>query len=188
MVNVAILFAEGFEEIEGLTTVDILRRAGISTTIIGVEEKEITGAHQVTIKSDKTIDKLNISEIDCLVLPGGAPGFENLKNNDLVLSAIKDADQKKKIVAAICASPSVLSHAGILNQRRSTIYPGMEVEIRKGGGIYVDDIVVIDDHIITSKGPATTIPFALKIVETLIDEQTRKEIEKKLLFNEISKN
>lgn len=182
MVNTAILFAPGFEEVEGLTIVDILRRANINTSIIGVEEREITGAHDVTIKADKLLNEINSDEIDALILPGGAPGFQNLRKSETVLSLIKETDKKGKIVAAICASPSVLATAGILENKKATIYPGMEEEIQKGQGVLVDELVVVDGHIVTSKGPATTMPFALKLVELLKDKETSEEVEKGVLL------
>jgi len=182
MVRAAVLFAPGFEEIEGLTVVDLLRRAKIETIIVGVEEKEITAAHNVTIKTDLTLDQLQINEFDALILPGGSPGFIHLQENKTVLSLIKDVFTEKKIVAAICASPSVLSKAGVLKNKKATIYPGMEEEIKKGGGTVVDDLVVVDDTIVTSKGPATTILFALKLIEILKDKQTSKDVENKVLL------
>ncbi len=182
MVNTAILFAPGYEEIEGLTIVDILRRANINTSIIGVDEKEVTGAHNVTIKTDQTLDELNIDEVDALILPGGAPGFKNLQKNKMVLSMIKEVHKKKKIVAAICASPIVLATAGILNQKKATIYPGMEAEIKKAKGTFVDDLVVVDDNIVTSRGPATTILFSLKLVEILKDKNTSEDVGEKILL------
>jgi len=123
MIKTAVLFAPGFEEVEGLTIVDILRRAAIDTTIIGVGAQEITGAHDITIRTEKLLDDLDISEIDALILPGGSPGFINLQQNHTVLSLIQKAHHQKKIVAAICASPSVLATAGILAQKKATIYP-----------------------------------------------------------------
>ena len=182
MVNTAVLFAPGFEEVEGLTVVDLLRRANINTSIIGVEGKEVTGAHKVTITTDKTLDDVNIDQLDALILPGGAPGFQNLRKNKTVLSLIKEAFEKEKIVAAICASPSVLATAGVLENKKATIYPGMEEEIKKGRGIFLNDLVVVDDTIITSKGPATTMLFAIKIVELLKDKETSEDVKNKVLL------
>lgn len=180
--NTAVLFAPGFEEVEGLTIVDILRRANINTTLIGVGNQEITGAHDVTIKTDKLLDELVINEVDALILPGGSPGFINLRENPTVLSLIQKANNQKKIVAAICASPCVLATAGILPEKKATIYPGMEKEITSVGGILVDDLVVVDENIVTSKGPATTMLFALQLVELLTDKKTSEEVEKKVLL------
>ena len=182
MVNTAVLFATGFEEVEGLTVVDLLRRANINTIMVGVEEKKVTGAHDVNITTDKTLDEINIDQLDALILPGGAPGFQNLRKNKRVLSMIKDAYEKKKIVAAICASPSVLATAGVLKNKKATIYPGMEEEIKKGEGIIQDDLVVVDNNIVTSKGPATTMLFALKLIELLKDKETSEDVKNKVLL------
>ena len=182
MVNTAVLFATGFEEVEGLTVVDLLRRANINTIMVGVEEKKVTGAHDVNITTDKTLDEINIDQLDALILPGGAPGFQNLRKNKRVLSMIKDAYEKKKIVAAICASPSVLATACVLKNKKATIYPGMEEEIKKGEGIIYDDLVVVDNNIVTSKGPATTMLFALKLIELLKDKETSEDVKNKVLL------
>jgi protein deglycase len=182
MVNTAVLFAPGFEEVEGLTIVDLLRRANINTNMVGVEGKEVTGAHEVTIATDKLLDEVKIDELDALILPGGAPGFQNLQKNKTVLSMIKEFYEKKKIVAAICASPSVLATAGVLENKKATIYPGMEEEIKKGGGTIQDDLVVVDDAIVTSKGPATTMLFALKLVELLKDKEISEDVKNKVLL------
>lgn len=188
MANTAVLFIKGFEEIEGSTIVDILRRANITTHIVGVESKEITGAHNVTISADLHIDDLKLDELDALILPGGAPGFINLRENKIVLSLIKEAVEKNKVVAAICASPSVLATAGVLKNKKATIYPGMEDEIKNKGGVLVDDLVVVDDNIITSKGPATTMLFALKLVEILKDKATSEEVKNQVLLPLIYKD
>lgn len=182
MVNTAVLFATGFEEVEGLTVVDLLRRANINTSMVGVEEKKVTGAHEVTITTDTLLDDADMDKIDALILPGGAPGFQNLRKNKRVLSMIKDAYEKKKIVAAICASPSVLATAGVLKNKKATIYPGMEEEIKKGEGIIQDDLVVVDNNIVTSKGPATTMLFALKLIELLKDKETSEDVKNKVLL------
>lgn len=182
MVNTAVLFATGFEEVEGLTVVDLLRRANINTSMVGVEEKKVTGAHEVTITTDTLLDDVDIDKIDALILPGGAPGFQNLRKNKRVLSMIEDAYEKKKIVAAICASPSVLATAGVLKNKKATIYPGMEEEIKKGEGIIQDDLVVVDNNIVTSKGPATTMLFALKLIELLKDKETSEDVKNKVLL------
>ncbi|MDG6229838.1 MAG: DJ-1/PfpI family protein [Candidatus Thermoplasmatota archaeon] len=181
MVHVAVLFTHGFAEIEAFSIVDILRRADITTHIIGTEPGPIIGARMITTSPDFILDDISTDTIDALVLPGGSPGYINLRTNEQVISLIKDMMKQKKIISAICASPAVLSDAGILKGKQCTIYPGMEDELIKGGGIYSADIVVIDDNIITSKGPATTIPFTLTLVECLTDKKTANTVRKQLL-------
>lgn len=185
VMKAAVLFIKGFEEIEGLTIVDILRRADIQVDMVGVEEDLVTGAHNVIIKTDTILENINILDYDGVFLPGGAPGYINLGENENVLNLLEKANLEKKLIGAICASPSVLAKANILKGRRATIYPGLESEITKYGGTITNEIVVVDDHIITSKGPATSIPFALKLVEYLKGEETANTIKDKLLAHEV---
>jgi 4-methyl-5(b-hydroxyethyl)-thiazole monophosphate biosynthesis len=114
-------------------------------------------------------------------LPGGNPGYKNLRRNKKVLNMLKEASDSGKLVAAICAAPSVLSDAGVLKKRKCTIYPGMESEVENGGGEFLEDSVVVDGNIITSRGPATTIHFALKIAEKLVGKEIAETVRKKTL-------
>ncbi len=182
MSRAAVLFATGFEEIESMTIVDVLRRAGIETKMIGLEDHLVKGAHQVTVKVDALIDELDSNNYDAIILPGGAPGYLNLKADHRVLDLLNKTNEDGKLIAAICASPVVLAAAGLLQGKNCTVYPGMEEELRKAGGKLVDDVVVIDDNLITSKGPATTMLFALKLVELLTDASTAEDVKKKTLF------
>ena len=182
-----VIFTEGFEEIEGLSIVDILRRADIPCQTIATKKGLITGAHGVSIQPDGFIKDLDLDDIDVVILPGGSPGYLNLAEDENVLNIIRKMNEKGKIIAAICASPFVLVKAGILKNRKATIYPGMEDEIINAGGIVQDNVVVIDENIITSRGPATAIPFALSLVEVLKDKRTRDEIAKKLLTDLVMK-
>lgn len=182
-----VLFTEGFEEIEGLSIVDILRRAEISCQIIATKKGMVTGAHDVPIQPDGFIQELDLDDIDAVILPGGAPGYLNLAKDENVLNLIREMDEKEKIIAAICASPFVLAKAGILNHRNATIYPGMEDEIINAGATFQDNVVVVDKNIITSRGPATAIPFALRLVEILKDKRTSDEIAKKLMTKLVMK-
>jgi 4-methyl-5(b-hydroxyethyl)-thiazole monophosphate biosynthesis len=182
-----VLFAEGFEEIEGLSIVDILRRANISCRIIATKKASVTGAHGVTIIPDGVIHELILDEIDAVILPGGAPGYLNLAEDEKVLDLLRNMNEKSKVIAAICASPFVLAKAGLLEGKKATIYPGMEDEIEKAGGIFTDEVVVTDGTIITSRGPATAIPFALHLVEMFKDKDTRTEHSRKLLTNLVLK-
>ncbi|MHA2431192.1 MAG: DJ-1 family glyoxalase III [Promethearchaeota archaeon] len=179
--NIVVLFADGFEEIEGLSIIDILRRASISTEITGVTDGEITGAHGLKIIPDNTINQIDMERIDAVILPGGAPGYFNLANNQHVIHLIKKMNEKSKMIGAICASPYVLAKAGILRGKKATIYPGMENEIMKARGIFQDDIIVIDGNIITRRGLATSIPFALAIVEMFTDKERKNIVQNELL-------
>jgi 4-methyl-5(b-hydroxyethyl)-thiazole monophosphate biosynthesis len=176
-----IIFSEGFEEIEGISIVDILRRADIPCQTIATKKGVITGAHGVPIQTDGFIQELDLEDVDAVILPGGAPGYLNLAEDENVLDLIRTMNEKGKIIAAICASPFVLAKAGILNQRIVTIYPGMEDEIINAGATFQDNVVVVDKNIITSRGPATAIPFALRLVEILKNKRTSDDIAKKLL-------
>ncbi|KON29545.1 hypothetical protein AC477_05795 [miscellaneous Crenarchaeota group-1 archaeon SG8-32-1] len=183
MVKALVFLATGFEEIETVTIVDVLRRAGIDITVAGLTFNVIDGAHEIKMVPDKSIEDVKLENFDAVVVPGGSPGYKNLREDPRVIDIIKEAFKSEKIVAAICAAPAVLSDAGILNGKRCTIYPGMEDELEKGGGIPKPDIVVVDGNIITSKGPATALPFALRIAEKLAGKQIAESVREKTLAN-----
>ena len=168
MKKVAVLLAEGFEEIEALTVVDVLRRAKITCEIVSIEEKSVKGAHNIIVEADKILSE-DIEDYDMLVFPGGLPGAENLANNQKILGVIRKFDKRKdKFLAAICASPAmVLTSAGIEENKYITSYPGDDFENLLEKANYVDELVVIDGNLITSRGPATTLLFAYKLVDVL---------------------
>jgi len=176
-----VFLAQGFEEIEAVTIVDILRRCGIDVTVAGLNSDVVEGAHGMKIVPDRYVGEVSVEDFDTVVCPGGSPGYENLRRNRRVLAMIKDAYKSGKLVAAICASPAVLSDAGILKDRLCTIYPGMEDELRKGGGKPREDLVVVDGTIITSRGPATAILFALAVAEKLVGERAVESVRKATL-------
>lgn len=175
--KILVPFAEGFEEIEALTIVDVLRRAGIEVDMVGVPGMIIRGANGVKVYMDKRIAEVNPNEYDGIVLPGGNPGYQNLSRSLKILEIIKQFASEKKLIGAICASPIVLKKAGVLENKKATIYPGMEKEIPYPRG----DRVVIDDNIITSQGPGTAIEFALKIVEYLAGKEKAYKLKKSLI-------
>lgn len=168
MKKVAVMFADGFEDIEALATVDILRRAGIQTDMVSIKDEFVTSAHNVIIKADKIIGD-DIEEYDMIVCPGGLPGAEYLSKCDRLLNAIRKFDNmENKFIAAICASPAmVLSSAGIEAERYITSYPGEDFENMLDNANYVEELVVVDGNLITSRGPATTFLFAYKLVDLL---------------------
>jgi 4-methyl-5(b-hydroxyethyl)-thiazole monophosphate biosynthesis len=180
----AIVFlATGFEEIETVTIVDVLRRANIEVTIAGLTSNPTEGAHGMKIVPDINFNNVHVSDFDTVIVPGGNPGYKNLRKDKLVLLMVKEAFESNKIVAAICAGPTVLSDAGILEGKACTIYPGMENELEKGKGKPKQDMVVEDGNIITSRGPATALPFALKLAERLAGKQAAEAVSKKTMAN-----
>jgi 4-methyl-5(b-hydroxyethyl)-thiazole monophosphate biosynthesis len=133
--------------------------------------------------ADKSVDEIAVKDFDAVVCPGGNPGYKNLRKNSRVLAIVKDAFEAGKLVAAICAGPAVLSDAGILKNRNCTIFPGMENELKKGGGKPKSDLVVEDGNIVTSQGPATALLFALKLAERLAGKATTDNVREKTLAN-----
>jgi 4-methyl-5(b-hydroxyethyl)-thiazole monophosphate biosynthesis len=178
MKKVLIPLAEGFEEIEALATADILRRAGIEVVLAGIPGTMIKGRSGVKVVADSRIDEINKNDYDCLVLPGGNPGYINLGKSKIVTEIINDFNSKGKPIAAICAAPSILAKQGILDNKRATIYPGMEREIPRPRPASV----VTDGHITTSQGPGTAIDFALEIVKTLLGSGQAEKIRKELVY------
>ena len=172
MSKVAVLLAEGFEEIEALTVVDVMRRANINCDMISISQLDITGSHNIMVKADKILGE-DIKEYDLLVLPGGMPGSKNLKEDERVVEVVKWFNEKNKFIGAICAAPIVLGKAGIIKDRSITSYPGYEDEL-KGCNYLENDVVVVDGNLITSRGPATTLAFSYKLLEVLGNESYSK--------------
>jgi len=168
MKKVAVLLANGFEEIEALTVVDVLRMAEVNCELVSIQEEFVTGSHNIVVKSDRLFGE-DIKTYDMIVLPGGLPGAENLAKSTKVIDIIKEFNKNEnKYIAAICASPAmVLSVAEIEKDRYITSYPGIEYEEMLEKSNYVDELVVIDKNLITSRGPATTLLFAYKLVDVL---------------------
>jgi 4-methyl-5(b-hydroxyethyl)-thiazole monophosphate biosynthesis len=183
MAKALVFLASGFEEIEALTVVDVLRRAGVEVTVAGLTPNVTEGKHGVKVVPDKSIDDVKVEDFDAVVAPGGNPGYKNLRKDPRVIDIVKKAFNSNKIVAAICAGPTVLSDAGILEGKACTIYPGMDQELEAGGGKPKHDMVVVDGNIITSRGPATALPFALKLAEKLAGKQVAEAVSKKTLAN-----
>ena len=179
--QVCVFLADGFEEIEGLTVVDLLRRAGVEVTTISVtKDYTIHGAHGIDVQADKLFEEINFEEQDMLVLPGGMPGTTNLKNHKGLEALLRKFYQKGKFLAAICAAPSVFGQYGFLNGRKATSYPGFEDTLE--GADVVSDPVVVSDFVITSRGMGTAIPFSLALIEQLIDKNTADKIGKSIIY------
>lgn len=167
MKKIAVLFADGTEEIEGLTPVDILRRAGARCDIVSVGNEYLKGSHNITIKADARIDDINITEYDAVVIPGGMPGAINIANNKKALNLIKHAVENKKLVASICASPAVvLASNNLLGDNKATCYKAPEF-IKMLGENYTGSDVEICRNYITANGPKSALSFSLEIVKHL---------------------
>lgn len=159
-----VFLAEGFEEIEAVTPVDLLRRAGVDAHFVSVTgKKAVTGAHGITYQADLLFEE--ITAADLLVLPGGMPGTTNLLSHQGLLQLLRAQNQAKKQIAAICAAPMILGALGLLCGKRATIYPGMESHLIDA--IPCTDAVVTDGNITTSRAPGTAIPFSLRLAELL---------------------
>lgn len=181
MKQVAVFLAEGLEEIEGLTVVDVLRRAGVEVTTISIsEKKEVTGSHNITILSDALFSEADWSGLDGVILPGGMPGTTNLMEHEGVRKVIQKFADQKKLVAAICAAPSVLGQAGLLQGRRATCYPGFEEQLT--GAQCCEEQVVRDGNIITSRGMGTAIPFALALTSYFLGQEKADEVKTSILY------
>ncbi|HHX31973.1 MAG TPA: DJ-1/PfpI family protein [Bacteroidales bacterium] len=181
MKKVALFLAKGFEEIEALGTVDILRRAQIDIiTVSTTDNNVVNGAHNIPVTADKTFNEVDFTSIDMLILPGGMPGAKNLNEHDDLKNLISDFNSKGKLIAAICAAPMVLGGLGFLDGKRATCYPGFEPELI--GAKITGESVVVDENIITGKGPAFVFDFALRLVEQLLGIRDRQEVQKGLLL------
>ena len=169
----AVLLADGFEEGESLFVADILRRGGIDAETVSIEGAMVRGGHNIYVKADTTLSAADIDSYDMVVIPGGMPGAANLRDCEEVVSWVRKFVEEDKYVAAICAGPMVLKQAGVHVGRRLTSYPADRYRDMFTESDYVEDIhemedlVVTDGKLITSRGPASTFPFAYKLVEVL---------------------
>jgi 4-methyl-5(b-hydroxyethyl)-thiazole monophosphate biosynthesis len=172
--------ADGFEEIETLTVVDILRRAEIDVTMAGLREGLIEGAHKVVVRPDAVLDEIDSKDFDGIILPGGYPGYVNLGEDERVLNMVKEMDRAGKYVAAICCAPYALIKAGVLQGRKATVSPSGRKEV-SAAAQYCEDRVVVEGNLITSQSPGTAMEFALKLVEVLAGEGVMRRVKAQTL-------
>ena len=181
MKKAAIFFATGYEEIEALTVVDLLRRAQIEAVCVSIDnEKSVTGSHKISVAMDAGIDEIDFDSFDILVCPGGMPGTRNLEACRKLTDNIRKFYDSGKLIAAICAAPSIFGHMGLLQGRKACIYPGMEAELTGAEVVY--DQVVKADHVITSRGMGTAIAFGLEIVASLFNRETADKLGKTVVY------
>ena len=160
--RVIVLFKEGYEEVEALSTVDVLRRAGVRCDMVGMDDLNVKSSHDIIIKMDKVFDESDY-DADIVVLPGGLPGATNLRDDKRVTDLVKNFYENNKVVAAICAGPIVLEKAGILTGKDFTCYPGFDKEAASGN--YQDVLVCVDGNIVTGRGPAASFGFGYAVLE-----------------------
>ncbi|MEG0918604.1 MAG: DJ-1/PfpI family protein [Anaerovoracaceae bacterium] len=173
---VYIHLATGFEEVEAITTCDYLRRAGIKTKLVSIEGAKVRGAHNIAIDADLLFNEADYNLCQAIVLPGGLPGTTNLMAHQDLRNEILKANKQGKLICAICAAPMILGDLGIINGKTVTIYPGLDEKLT--GAHYEDSVAIRDGNIITSRGPATAVDFALKIIEAIKDNKASEEIKK----------
>lgn len=167
--------ADGFEELEAIAPIDMLKRAGIEVVTVGVTGKNVTGSHGITFVADITADEAALTdELEAVILPGGMPGTLNLEKSEDVQSAIDFAVSKDKYVCAICAAPSILGHKGLLKGKKATAFPGFEKDLE--GAVTDNYFVACDGKFITARGAGVATEFGLKIVAELVSEEKSNEI------------
>jgi 4-methyl-5(b-hydroxyethyl)-thiazole monophosphate biosynthesis len=179
--KVLVPLAPGFEEIEAVTIIDVLRRAEIDVVVAGLQAGPARGAHQIDIATDATLETLDPADFRMIVLPGGMPGATNLREHDGVQYFIRAITDHGGTVAAICAAPIALAPSGITTERTVTSYPGFGDQVPSAS--YVENRVVIDGPVITSRGPGTALEFALALVERLGKADRARELEKAMLVH-----
>ena len=183
MSKIGIFMADGCEEIEGLTVVDVVRRAKMEIVMLSITgKKEVTSSHGVTFLADALAEETGYEDLDGIVLPGGMPGTMHLLENETVNAVIRKFAEEGKMVAAICAAPSVLGAAGLLEGKHATCHPGFEEKLT--GATTSEDEVVVDGNIITSRGMGTAIDFAAALIARLQDEKKAEEIKASIIYRQ----
>ncbi len=180
MATVLVPLAQGCEELEAVTIIDLLRRAGITVVTAGLDASPVKASRGVTLVPDTDLDRALQQEFDMVVLPGGLPGADHLDNDPRVQALLKTMADSGKFTAAICAAPKVLANAGLLAGKAATSYPGILDAMELADVSYRSEPVVQDGKIITSRGPGTAMDFALSLIENLAGKETRDEVESKL--------
>lgn len=166
---VYVFLADGFEIIEAMSPIDMLRRAKVGVTTVGVDSKVITSSCGIPVTADITADEFEFADVEAIIIPGGGQGVINLEKSALVQSVIDEAAECGALICAICAGPSILGHKGLLNGKKAICYPGFEEALE--GAIIADDHVVTDGDFITAKGAGVSVEFGLAIVKELVGEE-----------------
>lgn len=178
----AVLFKDGFEELEALSVVDVLRRAQLTCLMVGMDAMSVKSSHGIEVKMDQLFDE-SVYDADIVVLPGGLPGATSLRDDQRVIDILKTFNEQGKWIGAICAGPISLEKANVISNKKFTCYPGFEKEIPSG--IYQDVLVCCDQNMITGRGPAAALEFAYTILEKL--GQPSKDIRKGMQYHYLVK-
>ena len=179
--RVLVLLAQGCEEMEAVTIIDLLRRAGVEVTTAGLDTQPVRASRGVVLVPDTTLDEALGWPYDMVVLPGGLPGADNLANDTRVIDLLKSMAQEGKFTCAICAAPAVLAKAGVLSGKRATSYPGILDKMGLPDVDYTGEAVTRDGMVITSRGPGTALDFGLALIEALVGAETRDRVDKALV-------
>lgn len=184
MKKVACFVADGFEEVELVSVVDVLRRGGVQADLISISGELPVSAHQVVIRADVAISDVRMSDYDAIFIPGGSRGANNLKNDEAVIGAIRDFHKKGKAIAAICAGPAVLEEAGILAGHAGTSYPGFEEDL--SFDFYTEDLVVTSGNVVTSRGPGTALLLGFELLRQLDLNDKADRIWQEMLMDQLA--
>jgi 4-methyl-5(b-hydroxyethyl)-thiazole monophosphate biosynthesis len=177
MAKVLVPLAQGCEELEAVTIIDLLRRAGIEVVVAGLQPGIVKASRGTQLVPDTALDAVLMDDFDMIVLPGGMPGAQHLRDDPRIIDLLKRMAEQGKYTAAICAAPTVLAEAGLLEGRRATGYPGFLDKMDVPGMAYLKEAVVQDGKILTSRGPGTAMDFALALIEALSGKAKRDEVE-----------
>lgn len=181
MARVLVPLAQGCEELEAVTIVDLLRRAGIEVITAGLDQHPVKASRGITLVPDTTIDEVMDQGFDMIVLPGGLPGADLLNEDSRIQSLLKRFSREGKFTAAICAAPKVLATAGLLDNKKATAYPGILEKLELTTTELTTKTVQVDGKVVTSRGPGTAMDFALELIELLLGNEARETVETPLL-------
>ena len=177
---VYVLLGTGFEEVEAIAPIDLMRRAGISVLTVGVDGKTVTGSHGITVEADITLEQMDLTDLQMIMLPGGLGGVATARSSQPALDALRFAYENDKYVAAICAGPTVLAELGIVGSRQATCYPGCESGM--GNATMVESACVTDGKLITGASAGSAIPFALALITALKGAEKADRIAKQIVI------
>ncbi|MCK4710605.1 MAG: DJ-1/PfpI family protein [Gammaproteobacteria bacterium] len=181
MKKVLIPLAQGCEELEAITIIDLLRRAGIEVISAGLDDLPVTCSRKTVIIPDTTLDHIINDAFDLIVLPGGLPGADHLRDGSQIINLIKKQSSENKLVAAICAAPKVLAKAGLLENKKATSFPGVLSDLNLSNTDISDSAIEHDGNIITSRGPGTAMDFSLFLIGILLGDEAMQNISKQMV-------